>query len=259
VLLLCVLIDYGYNGKLKYGTFTLNTGINKNELIEALLIPGKDNNYIKVSIPEGYSVEQIGAKLEELSLCTKEDFLNAVNNETFDYKFLKNIPNNVEYKLQGFLFPKTYSIKKGSSPKEIINIMLEQFDKEFKQEYYTKAKELNKSIYELITIASIIEREAKLDEERSTISGVIYNRLDANKKLEIDATVQYSITNGMYNVNKIYYKDLETNSEYNTYKYAGLPVGPICNPGISSINASLNPESHSYLYYVVEDEKTRKP
>lgn len=256
--LLWELIDFGYSGKLKYGTFTLNTGLNKTELIEALLIPGEDENYIKVTIPEGYSVQQIAIKLEELSLCSKDEFLNAVNNETFDYNFLKDIPENVDYKLQGFLFPKTYSIKKGSSAKEIIDIMLKQFYTEFKEEYYTKAEELGKSIYEIISIASIIEREAKLDEERSTISGIIYNRLNINMKLEMCATVQYALTDGIFNVSKITTKDTQIDSLYNTYKNKDLPVGPICNPGIKSIEAALNPESHSYYYYHVEDETTGK-
>lgn len=245
----------GVSDKIKYGTFTLNTGLNKDELINALLEPGIDENYIKVTIPEGYSVEQIATKLEELEICSKDDFLNTINNETFDYDFLENVSTSGKYKLQGFLFPKTYSIKKGTSTKEIIDMMLKQFEIEFNDEYYEKAKELNKTIPEIITIASIIEREAKLDSERATISGVIYNRLKISKNLEIDATVQYDITNGLYNKSKIYYEDLQKDSKYNTYKNYGLPVGPICNPGKASIEAALSPEKHSYLYYVVNDEE----
>ncbi|MBQ9972688.1 MAG: endolytic transglycosylase MltG, partial [Firmicutes bacterium] len=108
---------------------------------------------------------------------------------------------------------------------------------------------------EAITIASLVEREAKLDSERDTISGVIQNRLDIDMILQIDASVVYAISDGLYDVERVLYKDLEVDSPYNTYKYKGLPVGPICNPGIESIRAAMNPEDHKYLYYHTDTEK----
>ena len=248
----------GYSDKFKYGTFELNTGMKRDDLIKALTAIGKNENAVKFTIPEGYSLQEIAVKLEQEGLCTKDEFLDALENETYNYDFLNNISDGVDYKLQGFLFPATYEIDKDMSAKQIVEMMLNHFEEEFKEEYYTKAQKLGKSVNEIITIASMIEREAKLDEERATISGVIYNRINANMKLQIDATVQYAITEGLYNVNKIYNKDLQIDSKYNTYKYEGLPVGPICNPGIKSIQAALEPESHNYFYYRVIDQDLGK-
>lgn len=248
----------GYSDKFKYGTFKLNTGMKRDDLIKALTAIGKNENAVKFTIPEGYSIQEIAVKLEQEGLCTKDDFLYAVENETYDYEFLNDISDEVDYKLQGFLFPATYEIDKNMSSKEIIEMMLTHFDEQFTEEYYTKAHALGKSVNDIIIIASMIEREAKLDEERATISGVIYNRINANMKLQIDATVQYAITDGIYNVNKIYNKDLQIDSKYNTYKYEGLPIGAICNPGIKSIQAALEPENHNYFYYRVVDQDIGK-
>ena len=104
----------------------------------------------------------------------------------------------------------------------------------------------------------MIEREAKLGEERPTIAGVINNRLNADMLLQIDSTALYPLTNGMYDKSEVTYEDIEIDSPYNTYLYKGLPVGPICNPGLACINAVLEPEEHSYLYYHVIDEETGK-
>lgn len=247
----------GYSDKLKYGTFEINTGMNKDELIKTLSKKGKYNNVIEITIPEGYSIQQIAGLLEEKNICTKEEFLEASNKE-YEYEFLEDVPENVDYKVQGFLFPSTYEIYKDASAEDVIKVLLDEFDKRFIDKYKEELEETDKSIYEIITMASMIEREAKLDDERKTIAGVLYNRLKIDMKLQIDATAQYAITEGMYNVTRIYNKDLNVNSKYNTYKYKGLPVGPICNPGVKSIEAALMPEKHEYLYYHVVDASTGK-
>ena len=244
-------------GKLKYGKFEITTEMSKNEVIELLASEGKKKDTVRFTIPEGFSVNQIAVKLEEEGLCGKDEFIYVVKNGVYEnYKFLQDIPEGVDYRLQGFLFPDTYEIYVDTTPEEIVDIMLKEFDKEFKEEYYNEINKLNKTIFEIVNMAALVEREAKLDIERSKISGVIRNRIDKKMKLQIDASVQYAITDGMYNVNKIYYKDLEVESEYNTYKYFGLPIGPICNPGIKSIEAAIYPEEHNYLYYKVTNETT---
>ena len=133
--------------------------------------------------------------------------------------------------------------------------MLEQFDSKFTQEMRTKAEALDKSIFEIVTEASVVEREAQIPEERSIIAGVFNNRLEINMRLQVDPTVLYPLTDGMYDVSRVLYADLEIDSPYNTYKYYGLPVGPICSPGIACIEAVLEPAEHDYLYYHTDEEK----
>ncbi len=237
----------GEAANLKYGDFILNSDMSYDAIIEKLTTEGAKKETVTLTIPEGYSAEMIGVKCEEAGLCTKDEFLNALGDD-YDYKFIKEIPKkDVNYTLQGFLFPSTYEVYADSSAHDIIDTMLSEFEKQYPKDY--------DGIYDVITKASLIERETKLDLERRTISGVIQNRIEKGMLLQIDASVVYAKTNGMYDADKVYYKDLETKSKYNTYKYTGLPIGPICNPGLESIKAALNPEKHSYLYYHTDEVK----
>lgn len=238
--------------KMNYGTFVLNTGMCIPDIIETLANTAYQKESVTFAVPEGYSVEQIAARAESLSLCTAEEFLAALSDE-YEYSFLKDIPEgaDVKYALQGFLFPKTYEFFTDASPHDMVDTMLSQFEKEYK----SVEGSLKLSFYETITLASLIEREALLDEERPRIAGVLYNRLNKGMRLQIDASVVYAITDGAYDVNRVMYSDLEIDSPYNTYKVSGLPSGPICNPGLVSINAAINPESHNYLYYHTDTKK----
>mgnify|MGYP003495351711 CR=1 FL=1 len=246
--------DSEYRGKLKYGTYTLNTGMNTGQMIE--VIAGGAKPWKTITIPEGYSVEMIGAKLEEEGICTREEFLNALNISDYDYDFLDTVPNNSElkYKLQGFLFPATYGIMEDDTPEDIVNEMLQKFDSEYTEEDQARADELGFSTFEVVTQGAIVEREAKIEEERPTIAGVINNRLDSGMKLEMCPTVLYVVTNGMYDLGLVSAEDTKVDSPYNTYMYEGLPVGPICNPGKASIEAILYPDTHNYFFYHVYDE-----
>lgn len=241
----------GYASELKYGTFMLHKGMSIDDILKTLANSENNQELVKVVIPEGYTVQMIAKRLEEKGVCSADDFLKAANTLDYDFEFLKGmtIPDGVDYALQGFLFPATYEWKKGTSAETVVKRMLKAFADNVSEEELAKAKTLDKSIYEIITIASIVEREAKLDEERPTIAGVIYNRLDINMKLQMCPTVLYPLTKGMYNVNRVLYKDLTIDSPYNTYKNYGLPIGPIANPGLASIHAALNPEHHEYLFY----------
>lgn len=248
--------DSAYNGKIKYGTYTITKGMTLDDMI-ALMSAGDTRETLKFTIPEGYSVEMIAQKLDSEGICSKEDFLLAVQATDYDYDFLDFTQvEGTKYYLQGFLFPATYEIFVGETAHDIVNRMLTAFSQRYTAEIQQKAKELGKSTYEVVTIASIIEREAKLQEERPTISGVIYNRLEINMKLQMCPTVLYPLTDGMYDVSQVLYDDLEIESPYNTYKYEGLPVGPICSPGAASLEAAVNPEEHSYLFYHTDDEAT---
>ena len=240
-----------YRGKLRSGTFE----IKRNSLLDTVFeILSKDGNLketVTVTIPEGYSVEMIGDKLAELGLCTKSEFEAALKKE-YDYGFLEYIPQSedIKYRLQGFLFPETYEFYKDATAETVVDTMLAQFQKEI-----APLKLKNEDIFELVTKASMIEREAKIESERVIIAGVIENRLAKNMKLQIDATVAYAVTDGRFTKSRMLYDDLETDSKYNTYRYRGLPVGPICNPSIESIRAAAAPDKNKYLYYHTDTDK----
>ena len=168
-------------------------------------------------------MRQIVDKLVQDGLIDKDRFMAALNNGTYDYVFIKDIPDR-ENKLEGYLFPDTYEVYKGASEEEIINKMLAKFDASYNDDLKKRAKELGMTTDEVINLASIIEREAKLDSERKTISAVFHNRLDKNIKLQSCATVQYLLKERR---DVLTYKDLEIKSPYNTYMFAGLPPGPI--------------------------------
>lgn len=246
-----------YRGTLRYGTYTLNTGMNTLEMIAIMGQSTQEPTVMAtVTIPEGYSIEMIAARLEEQGIFTAQEFLDAVQNGTYEYDFLASIPedSNLNYRLQGFLFPATYNIYEDTTPEDLVNRMLKKFDEMYTDAYRQQADLMGYSAFQVVNMAAIVEREAKLESERPIIAGVINNRLEINMKLQMCPTVLYPLTQGMYNVSQVTYADLELDSPYNTYMYEGLPVGPICNPGITSIAAVLYPTDSSYLYYHTDDE-----
>ena len=238
-----------YNGKLHYGTFTFDKSDSYIKIIKTLATGGARKNTVTLTIPEGYSVERIKAKVVEMGFCSDSEFEEALKKE-YDYPFLKALPKNakVKYRLQGYLYPSTYEFYEDAKAEDIIKTMLGEFDKQ--------TKDLGiKDWHKIITLASLVEREAKLDKERELIAGVMVNRLAEDMILQIDATVVYAISDGMYDVERVFYKDLEVDSPYNTYKYKGLPAGAICSPSIKSIKAAINPAKHNFLYYHTDTNK----
>jgi UPF0755 protein len=207
------------------------------------------SEFIVITIPEGYTLYQIASKLEESNLIKKEDLLddklNVLKNNTLILS-----KKNVYYDLEGYLFPDTYFILNGTTKDEITNIMVNRFKTAFPNKYVMKAKELGLDVNEVITIASLIEKEAANDSDRSRIAGVIYNRLKKEMPLQVDAAVIYATTKGKKSMDKVYYKTLKVESKYNNYLHVGLPPGPIASPGKASIQAALYPEENDYLYYV---------
>ena len=246
----------GADGRLRYGTFTFHKESGLEEIIQVLTTGGAQKDSIMFTIPEGYSIEMIAKKLEAENICTEADFLQAVEQD-YDYWFVKEIPDNkdIKYKLQGFLFPETYAITEDMTAEDIVKVMLNQFDKAFTEEMKARMDILGKDIFTIVIEASIIEREAKVPEERPMISGVIQNRLAIDMKLQMCPTALYPITDGNYDKNFVTIEDTRFDSPYNTYVYAGLPVGPIANPGASSLEAALYPVEHEYLFYHTNEEK----
>ena len=248
--------NMGALSKLRYGKFSLSKGSGLDVIIDSLVDGGALKENKMVTIPEGYTIEMIAKKLEKEGFCSEAEFLEAVE-EDYEYWFLESIPSDAEvkYKLQGFLYPDTYAIAEEMSATDIVKVMLDEFDKKFTEEMKQKANDSGKSIYEIVIAASIIERETAVDEERPKVAGVIKNRLEIGKKLEIDPTFLYPLTDGLYDIDNPTYEDTRYDSPYNTYKYKGLPVGPIANPGQASLKAALEPEEHEYLYYHTDKTK----
>lgn len=200
----------------------------------------------KVTIPEGKQVKQIAEILEKAEICSKEDFLTACEEHNFDYPFLTDIDH--ENRLEGYLFPDTYYFEKNSDPDTVIKAMLNRFQQKVyeNQDYQNKAKQLGYSLDDIIILASMCESEATTEEDRKLVAGVFYNRLNNNDKLQSCVTVEYAM-----GVKKavISLADTKYNSPYNTYMHYGLPIGPICCPGLVSIEAALYPADTDYYYF----------
>lgn len=238
----------GLDGKYKAGEYTLSPGMSMGEIMD-ILVAGNVNT-VRFTIPEGYTVSQTRDRLASQGLINSEMFDQEVLSGQFDYRFMQNAPAG-ENRLEGYLYPETYDVYTNASEHDIIDRMLAQFNKIFTEEYYDRADELGLSVNEVLTVASMIERETMADSERAKVASVIYNRLERGMKLQIDATVQYVLGEQK---DRLLYKDLEIDSPYNTYKIEGLPPGPICSPGEASIRAALYPEETDYLYYVLKPE-----
>lgn len=232
------------------GIYEINTNLSLEELIKSLKNKDGDKDLVKLTIPEGYSIEDIAKSVEDKGICSKDEFIKDVK----DYKlpsFVKN-NNKKRYNLEGYLYPDTYLIEKGSNANDVIKSMLDRFEDVLKQaEDETKVEISDGDVEKIVTIASMIEREARVPGDRPLISSVIYNRLEKDMKLQIDAAVIYALG---YHVDVVLNKHLEVDSPYNVYKYKGLPVGPIANPGLDCIKAALLPEKTDYLYYIMKDD-----
>lgn len=242
----------GVDSQFQYGNYDLNTGMSDEEIMKILTTEGEKREVVKFTIPEGFTIEKIAARLEEEGLCTEAEFMSALENGHYGYKFLQYIPDR-NLKLQGYLFPATYEVYADATAEDIVSTMLEAFDNVFKDEYYTQMEKMGMTLDQIVTIASIIEREVKVPEERAKVSRVIYNRLDIDMPLQMCSTIMYVLDVPR---DRVLYKDLEIDSPYNTYKYSGLPIGPISNPGEASIVAALYPDDDNYLYFVLMDSES---
>ncbi|MDD5747604.1 MAG: endolytic transglycosylase MltG [Actinomycetota bacterium] len=204
----------------------------------------------RVVVPEGLDTRQTARKVASQCEITYDEFMAATNDDYSKKSFLKGSNGTLE----GFLFPKTYDVDSKTTAKGLILRMLDQFETETSPLDWSKASSMGMSKYQILTIASLIEKEAKFSDERPIISSVVYNRIKKNMKLQIDATVQYSLGEWKPSLT---YDDLKVDSPYNTYLYSGLPPGPICNPGIDSIRSALNPAQTDYIYYIVTSSEGR--
>ncbi len=230
------------------GEYTLVTGSEMEEVLEAITRePGPVVVTYTVAVPEGFTVNQIEARIAQLPFIDSQEAEQAMDISNYDYPFFEEAES-----LEGFLFPKTYEVTAEYSAEDIVTIMLEQFKLETSGLDYSFAYEKDLTHYDILKIASLVEREAYVPEERELISAVIHNRLDLGMTLGIDATIRYGLEK--WN-EELTLSDLADENEYNTRVHGGLTPTPICNPGIESIEAALNPADVEYLYFVVTDQE----
>ncbi|MZQ86156.1 endolytic transglycosylase MltG [Paenibacillus sp. 5J-6] len=244
------------------GEYEMKPGLTFEEMIEKLN-KGETvkEEVIRITIPEGYTVDQIAAKLSEQTPWNKDVFLKLADAPAglTDETAASSIPDNknLKHRLEGYLFPETYEFKKGSTEQEFIERTLQQLDKKLATlppDWKDKLKEQGLSVHQMLTIASLIEREVVQDEERALVSGVIQNRLKKNMPLQIDATVQYLFDKSK---ERLLEKDLQIQSPYNTYLNTGLPPGPIASPSLASMKAAIYPQETKYLFYVTKKDGTK--
>jgi UPF0755 protein len=235
----------GLEDEFRAGTFELTTNMTPDEAFAALTAPVSARPTVRLTIPEGYRLTQIADRVEEALGLPARRFLRAA--EASDRSLPPYLPEGAD-SLEGFLFPETYEVFEDATPDEVIDKLLGQFETEAADLPWDNSEELEVSAYEVVVIASMIEEEAALDEERELIAGVIYNRLELGMPLGIDATLLYAdpTPDG-----QLSFSDLETDTPYNTRIRTGLPPTPIASPGLASLRAALEPAETDFLYYVL--------
>jgi UPF0755 protein len=235
---------------LKAGQYKISGAMQTRRISELLASSEPLPKNYRITIPEGFTAAETAARFEENGLCKSEDFAafardpsgNGIDTHGAD------LPS-----LEGFLFPETYFFDEKSTCKDMVQRMVDQFFRIFDEDALARAKETGFTLIQAVTLASLIEDEAKVESERPLISGVLINRLKHNIKLQCDASVQYALPERK---KRLFYKDLDVDSQYNTYKYSGLPPGPICNPGRTSLKAALYPEKSDFFFYVAKGDGT---
>lgn len=243
----------GGKDKVTMGTYTLNTDMDYRALLSGMSVNSSTRAEITVTIPEGYTVEQTFKLLEEKGVATVEDLKEQAANHDYKFSFLADRPLGDANRLEGYLYPDTYTFYTPHSALYAINKLLVTFDSRLNDDLRKEIEKSGKSIHEILTVASLVEKETD-GKDRDKIASVIYNRLNNPKgetvgRLQIDATLAY-INGGKVPTEA----DKEIDSPYNTYKNKGLPPGPIANPGMDSIMAALHPAKTDYYYYALGDD-----
>lgn len=233
-----------YDGNYIAGTYKFNKAMSMKEMMD-FIKEGKTAGKV-FQVIEGKTIDKVAEQLEKEGIINKKEFYYEVEHGDFDYKFMKYLPKGPT-RLEGFLFPNTYEVAENATAHQVVDIMLKGFDNTVTEEYYEEAKKQGKTIFEVVTMASIVEREASKSEEKPKVASVIENRLKVDMPLQMDSIISYIKKEDKIRAT---YSDIEVDSAYNPYKNKGLPPGPICAPGIEAIDAALNPAETDYLYFV---------
>ena len=234
--------------KLQAGEYILSASKSPEQILE-ILIKGKVKLY-RITLPEGRNIQEIATLIEKANLCTKKKFVDLCHDKSFI------ISLGIEStSLEGYLFPDTYFFPKHTSCENVITTMVGHFKIIFTEKWREQAESMGFSVHDIVTLASIIEKETGDAKERPVISSVFHNRLKKHMRLESDPTVIYGIKNFDGNIKR---KHLKMITPYNTYQIKGLPMGPIANPGALSLQAALNPAQTVYLFFVSKKDTTHK-
>lgn len=233
----------GNDSKLQAGKYSLSPKMTIPEIIRKFVLG--DVIKQKITIIEGWNTKDIEKYFVDKEVSSAQDFKEAINKDYSNYDFLNEIPKDVG--IEGYLFPDTYNISLGEKAEDVVSLILSNFDKKLNTGLREQIISQNKTVFEVITMASIIEKEVKTMDDKKIVAGILWKRLNANIPLQVDATVNY-ITDK--NHPGVAIKDTKIDSPYNTYKYKGLPKGPISNPGMDSILAAIYPTESKYWYYL---------
>ncbi len=231
---------HGRDRQIQAGTYLLRRGTAWSDVVRAL--NGGSGIINRVTIPEGFTIAQITPVLVR-ALNTASDSVDVVVRDSA----LRARVGDPAPTLEGYLFPDTYVFAPGTSAREAVTEMVKRFEREWKPEYSVQAQALGYTRHQIVTMASIVEKEARLPEERPVIAAVYYNRLKDGMPLQADPTVQFALG---HHTDRVLYRDLTVDSPYNTYLHPGLPPGPIASPGGASLRAALRPANVPFLYFV---------
>ena len=239
------------NTKIDPGTYSVSTELDYRALVTNMQFGSENQEKTTVTFPEGWSMAQIFQLLEESNVCQEKDLYEAAANYDFDYDFLADLELGDAKRLEGYLFPDTYEFYQGEAAPVTISRFLNNTKNRLTEEMYEQAEALGMTMREILIMASLIEKEAGAAEgERENMASVLYNRLGVGMKLQLDSTVNYVKGTSTLDLS---IEDTEIDDPYNTYVYEGLPPGPICNPGLASIQAALEPASTNYWYWYSVD------
>lgn len=237
-------IIFGSDSKLQAGRYSLSPAMTIPEIIGKFV--SGDVIKQKITILEGWDIKDIEKYFIDEKVSSAEDFKEALNKDySGEFDFLKEKPENIG--AEGYLFPDTYNISLGEKTEDIIKLMLSNFNKKLNAGLREQIISQNKTVFEVIIMASIIEKEVKTMDDKKIVAGILWKRLNAGMPLQVDATINY-ITDK--NHPGVAIRDTKIDSPYNTYKYKGLPRGPISNPGMDSIIATIYPTESKYWYYL---------
>ncbi len=240
--------------KLDPGTYVLNTELDYRAIVKNMQVGTASMVVTTITFPEGMTMAQIFAKLEEEGVCAAADLYRAAADFNYSFRFLENVGTGDAARLEGFIFPNTYDFYQGEQPSSVINKFLTALHSRITADMWKQIETRGTTFRDTVIVASMLEKEAANDAERATIASVIYNRLAAGMPLGIDSTILYvhpDYTGGV----DLPAEYLTEESPYNTRVNTGLPPTPICNPGMESIKAALSPMETGYYYYALDAEE----
>ncbi|SHI69957.1 UPF0755 protein [Anaerovibrio lipolyticus DSM 3074] len=235
----------GADSKFKVGTFALAKNMSAADALSVLI--NGNTVAVRVTIPEGYGVKDIAKRLDEYGVCTEKEFLELAKDYA-PYDYMEKHKDTV-YRVEGFLFPDTYDFASDATAKDVMNRMIDEFDNKLTADMRKEAAARDISIYDLVTMASLVEKEARYEEDMPIISQVLWKRLNISMPLQSDATLQYVMAEIKEDVS---IADTKIDSPYNSYQNYGLPPGPIASPGLKALKSALRPASTDYLYFVAD-------